>query len=219
MREKSRAGIELTIAVVLLAAVASAGLYLKARPGPTPIDRTVLAAFPFVRHSGFLVAVTRLGSPFVVVAGAGAAFLATVGRQRARSVALLIGPVLAVGLCDWVIKPVVGRTFSDVVSYPSGTVTAVAAVATAGLLATPDPWRSVMAAFGGTVTALTVVAVIALRWHYPTDAAAGLATGVGVVLLTDCVARGLARRLVRRVPEPVFVDLGTAPDAGRTTTG
>jgi membrane-associated phospholipid phosphatase len=219
MREKSRAGIELTAAVVLLAAVALAGLYLKARPGPTAIDRSVLAAFPAVRHSGFLVAVTRLGSPFVVVAGAVAGFLATVSRHRPRAVALLIGPVIAVGLCDWVIKPVVGRTFSDVVSFPSGTVTAVAAVATVGLLATPDPWRSIMAAFGGTVTALTVVSVIALRWHYPTDAAAGLATGVGVVLLTDCAARGVARRLGRRAREPVFVDVGTGPEAGRATTG
>ncbi|MGD0381287.1 MAG: phosphatase PAP2 family protein [Acidimicrobiales bacterium] len=219
MREKSRAGIELTAAVVLLAAVALAGLYLKARPGPTPIDRTVLAAFPFVRHSGFLVAVTRLGSPFVVVAAAVAGFLATVSRHRARAVALLIGPLVAVGLCDWVIKPVVGRTFSDVVSFPSGTVTAVAAIATVGLLATPDPWRSIMAAFGGTLTVLTVVSVIALRWHYPTDAAAGLATGVGVVLLTDCAARGLARRLAPRAREPVFVDVGTGPDAGRSATG
>jgi membrane-associated phospholipid phosphatase len=189
-----RAGVELAVGLVLLGAVMVSGLYLKLRPGPTPFDRWGLVAIPAVRHSEFLIAVTRLGSPFVVVAAAVAGFLATVRRNRPRAAALLVGPVLAVAACDWVVKPVVGRTFSDVVSFPSGTVTAVAAVATVGLLAAPDPWRSVVAALGGTVTVLAVVSVVALRWHYPTDALAGLATGAGVVLVADCAARGLARR-------------------------
>ena len=33
-----------------------------------------------------------------------------------------------------------------------------------------------------------VVAVIGLRWHYPTDAVAGAVLGVGAVLLVDGVA-------------------------------
>ena len=106
--------------------------------------------------------------------------------------------MLAVAVCDWVVKPVVGRTFADVVSFPSGTVAAVAAVATVALLATPDPWRSVVAALGGTVTVLACMSVVALRWHYPTDAVAGVAVGGGVVLLADCAARGLAVGLARR---------------------
>ena len=115
---------------------------------------------------------TRLGSPFVVVAAAAAGFLATIGRNRPRALALARrARCWPWRVCDWVVKPVVGRTFADVVSFPSGTVTAVAAVATVALLATPDPWRSVVAALGGTVTVLAVVSVVALRWHFPTDAA------------------------------------------------
>jgi len=203
MRHRTRAGIELTVGSLLLLAVMAGGLYFMVRPGPVLLDPWVFAALRPVHHSGFLVAVTRLGSPFVVLAGAAAGFLATLRRNPPRAVALLVGPVLAVAVCDWVMKPIVNRTYADVVSFPSGTVTAVAAVATVGVLATPDPWRTVMAALGGTVTVLEGMSVVALRWHYPTDALAGLALGVGVVLLSDCAARGLATGRGRHAVRPV----------------
>jgi len=205
---------------LLLLVVVGGGLYFRVRPGPTVFDRWAFAAIRPVHHSGLLVALTRIGSPFVVVAAAVAGFLATVRHNRPRAMALLVGPVLAVAACDWVMKPVVGRTFADVVSFPSGTVTVVAAIAAVALLATPDPWRSVVAAVGGTLTVLECVAVVALRWHYPTDAVAGLALGVGVVLVSDCAARGAAAWLARgtagrdRVPEVA----PTRPDAEQTTT-
>lgn len=192
MKRRAHAGIELSIGSLLLLAAMAGGLYFMVRPGPALLDRWLFAAIRPVHHSGFLVGVTRLGSPFVVLAGAAAGFLATVRRNRPRAVALLVGPVLAVAACDWVLKPIVDRTYADVVSFPSGTVAAVAAIATVGVLATPDPWRAIVAALGGTVTVLEGVSVLALRWHYPTDALAGLAVGVGVVLLCDCAARGLA---------------------------
>ena len=120
------------------------------------------------------------------------------------------------------------------VSFPSGTVAAIAAVATVALLATPDPWRSIAAALGGTVTVLAVVSVISLRWHYPTDAVAGLATGAGVVLVADCAARAVARparHRRRHTDGALFVGAGSpgatagrnrrsgrGPDAGSGTT-
>jgi membrane-associated phospholipid phosphatase len=217
---RGRARIELVAGGLLLLVVVVGGLYFRARPGPTVLDRWAFAAIGPVHHSGLLVALTRVGSPFVVVAAAVAGFLATFRRNQPRAVALLVGPVVAVAGCDWVMKPVVGRTFADVVSFPSGTVTVVAAMAAVALLATPDPWRSVVAAVGGTVTVLECVAVVALRWHYPTDAGAGLALGIGVVLVTDCAARGaaswLARGPVGRDPVPKVAP--TRPDAERTTT-
>ncbi len=226
MSPTARARIELTAGSLLLLAVVVSGLYFMVRPGPTVLDRWTFAAIRPVHHSGFLLVVTRLGSPFVVMAAAVAGSLATVRRNRPRAAALLVGPVLAVAVCDWVMKPVVGRTFADVVSFPSGTVAAVAAVATVGLLATPDPWRSLVAALGGTVTVLACIAVVALRWHYPTDAAAGLALGAAVMLLTDCAARGLAARSARHPadaeshPSDLWAgpDLLAGPDAERTAT-
>jgi membrane-associated phospholipid phosphatase len=192
-----RARLELTVSGVLLVGIVLSSFYFMVRPGPTVLDRWMFTAVRPVHHSGFLLLVTRLGSPFVVVVAAVAASLATIRRNPPRAFALLAGPFLAVAACDWIIKPAVGRTFAGVVSFPSGTVAAVAAVATVGLVATPDPWRSVTAALGGTVAVLASMAVVALRWHYPTDALAGLAVGVGVVLLADCGARAVADRFAR----------------------
>ena len=127
---RARAGLELTVACTLLLGVAVSGLYFVLRPGPTALDGWMFTAIAPVHHSGFLLLVTRLGSPFVVVVAAVAGSLATIRRNPPRAFALLVGPVLAVGVCDWIIKPAVGRTFADVVSFPSGTVAAVAAVAT-----------------------------------------------------------------------------------------
>ena len=50
--------------------------------------------------------------PFVVVVAAVAASLATIRHNPPRAFALLGGPFLAVAVCDWIIKPAVGRTFT-----------------------------------------------------------------------------------------------------------
>lgn len=209
MTRRALAGAEPTVATFLLGAVTVAGLYLRVRPGPTFLDTWGLAAIPAVHHSGFLIATTRLGSPFVVVVGAVAGFLAAFGRNRPRAVALLVGPVLAVAVSNWVVKPGVGRTFADVVSFPSGTVTAVAALATVGVLAAPESWRTGVGAVGAAAALLSALSVVALRWHYPTDALGGLATGGGVVLLVDCLARRVARGRQRRVD--TLCDAAPAP--------
>ena len=53
------------------------------------------------------------------------------------------------------------------------------------MLATPPRWRPLTAVIGAAYAVWMTVAVVALGWHYPTDALAGLAFGVGVVLLAD----------------------------------
>jgi membrane-associated phospholipid phosphatase len=67
---------------------------------------------------------------------------------------------------------------------------AAAAVASAVVLATPSDWRGVSVIVGSVYALWMTVAVVAIGWHYPTDAFAGLALGVGVVILAD----GLLRR-------------------------
>ena len=91
-------------------------------------------------------------------------------------------------LVELAIKPLVGRHFDGVLSYPSGNVTDVAAVATALALATctagSGPWS---ASSGLVATGAMAVAVTGLRWHFPTDALGGAVFGVGIVLLVDGV--------------------------------
>ena len=188
--------IELALAGALLGAVALAGLYFLVRPGTTRIDRFVLSVIPLRPRSTYVVAVTRLGSAPVLVAGAVAGFIATMRRDRARAAALLVAPVVTVLVTDWILKPTVGRRFEGVLSFPSGSVAAVAALATVAVLASPDPWRWASGAVGATVSVLMALAVVALGWHYPTDAASGLALGAGTVLLLDWVGRRVAGRWV-----------------------
>jgi len=56
-------------------------------------------------------------------------------------------------------------------------------------------WLRVPGVLGGAaLVAWAGVAVIALRWHYPSDALAGGAFGVGVVLLLDGILHGAGAR-------------------------
>ena len=101
--------------------------------------------------------------------------------------ACLVGPPLAAVLVELALKPLVGRHFEGVLSYPSGNVTNVAAVATALTLASPGRWRLVAAVLGAAATVAMAVAVTGLRWHFPTDALVGPSSGSAVVLLVDGV--------------------------------
>ena len=88
-------------------------------------------------------------------------------------------------LANWWLKPLVGRTLGGVLSYPSGSTVGAAALAAAAALASPARWRTVTAIVGSLYALWMALAVIALQWHLPTDAIAGLAYGVGVVLVVD----------------------------------
>jgi membrane-associated phospholipid phosphatase len=66
-------------------------------------------------------------------------------------------------------------------------VAAVAALTTAFTLVVPTLLRPLVAVAGGVATVGASVAVIILRWHYPTDALGGIGVGVGAVLVMDAV--------------------------------
>ena len=94
-----------------------------------------------------------------------------------------------------VAKPLVGRTLGGGLSYPSGSTVGAAALACAVVLATPPAFRTVSVVLGSLYAFWMTLAVVAAGWHYPTDAFAGLALGVGTVLLAD----GLFRRIADAV--------------------
>jgi len=175
---------------VLVGASVLAAVVVAAFPGPNALDRWGFEMIPASVGSALLVRVADLGDPVVLVAGALVAALVASSRDRATAVACAAGPLLAVVLVEYVGKPLVGRHFEGVLSYPSGSVADVAALATAWAIAVPRPLRPWVVATGTLVTGAMVVSVIGLRWHYPSDALAGAVLGVGVVLLAD----GLAHR-------------------------
>jgi membrane-associated phospholipid phosphatase len=168
-----------------------AGIAVARYPGPNALDRWAFDSLAPSLHSTVLTRITELGSlPAVAVGSVGAA-LVVVGRDRWRAAVCLVGPLAATAAVEWVAKPVVGRHFEGVLTFPSGTVTAVASLAVAWALALPGRYRWIAVVLGTVVVVATSVAVVGLRWHYASDALGGAAFGVGSMLAVD----GLLHRL------------------------
>jgi membrane-associated phospholipid phosphatase len=194
---------QMVAGVILLGWTLLAGVAVHRYPGPNGLDRWGFSAMGPSPHSSVLIRITDLGGFPVLAAGSVLAALVVVGRDRWRAVACLCGPPLAAVLVEWVVKPVVGRRYLEVLTFPSGSVAVVAALATAWVLAVPGWLRVAVAAAGSVVVVAMTVAVVALRWHYPSDALAGAAFGVGVVLAVDGVLQMVgARRTSSRLRRP-----------------
>jgi hypothetical protein len=126
-------------------------------------------------------------------------------RDLAGVILAIAGPLGAVVMADNVLKPLVERRWSTgPLTYPSGSVTVAAAVATAAVLLAyryVGPrvallWTPI--ALG--VAAAVAVSVVAIRWHYLTDAIAGAALGVGLVCMLAALVSVLpARRAMPRL--------------------
>jgi membrane-associated phospholipid phosphatase len=194
------AGASLTVACVLLGAVVVGGLILRLAPGQNAVDSWGFTLLPGVLQSTFLKTVTELGlAPVAGLLGLTAGFLAW-RRDRLRALACVAGPGLAVLLSE-LLKIVVGRRLEHVLCYPSGTAAVVTAVACAFVLVTRGPARVLAVVVGTVAVVLEAVAVVKLRWHYPTDTGAGIALGAGSVMLVDAILHRWRRRSPLR-PRP-----------------
>jgi membrane-associated phospholipid phosphatase len=180
---------QLLFGLVLLGTAALAGAALSERPWPNRIDA---AGSEFARGIGphWAEQVVRLGSTRAVVIGVLLlCVIAALRRDWVRVVACLIAPTGAVAIVELVAKPLVGRTYgeSTALSYPSGTVTVVAALAAAALLVAPGLLKPSIAVLGAVIVAAVSVAVVVLHWHYTTDAFGGTCVGYGAVFTLDAV--------------------------------
>jgi len=188
----------------LVAAAMALGFLLAAARSPNWFDTWGLNLLPASRHLRLYLAASQLGSPPAIATGMLLSVLLWVGRDRLRAIGAVLGPLVAIGFAEQVAKPLIGRQLEvGNFSYPSGTVTAAAAVATTLVLAAP---RSVRPPLAGLLAALLLVlsaAVVGLRWHDPTDALGGLALGVGWALLVEAGLQllHLAHVRQRRHPE------------------
>lgn len=129
----------------------------------------------------------------VTVLTAGLILACLAMRRRRGAVLTCLAVPGAVALTEFVLKPLVGRTIHGAyLCFPSGHATASFALATtcAVLLASPARPRlpravRLLLVLGAAVIAAAVAtAMVALGHHYVTDAVAGTAVGVGMVLLT-----------------------------------
>jgi hypothetical protein len=179
--------VEILVGASLAAVVAAGGAYLSGRPNSNAVDRWLLNLV-HASNTWYLTGITVLRLPVVIVVGSVVLALATVWRDRARAFACLAGPPLALLTGELLVKPAVGRTLGGLLSYPSGSTVGAAALATAAVVASPARWRALTVPLAAIYSLWMTVAVIALRWHFPTDALAGVAYGAGLVLLVDGLA-------------------------------
>jgi len=176
---------ETTAGLVLVGWTFVAGLVVWLHPGPNVLDRWGFSALPNSPHSSLLLRIADLGGLPLLLGGSALAALVVIGEDRRRAIACLGGPLIAAVLIEWVLKPLVGRRYLGVLCFPSGSVAVVAAVSTSWVLAVPRRLRWAAIVIGVGLVSSMSVAVIAVRWHYPTDAPAGASFAVGVVLLLD----------------------------------
>ncbi len=194
---RPRGGASLAVACLLLGIVILGGMILRIAPGPNVVDTWGFSAFPNVLHNDFLHLMSDLGLAPVTAGVALLAGISTWRRDRRRTFACLAGPGLAVGLAE-LLKLAVDRRFHGALCWPSGTTAAVTAVVTGVVLVTRGRGRLVALLLGSAVVAFEVVALVAFRWHYLSDALGGVVLGVGCVLLADALLHRIRRPVRRR---------------------
>jgi len=178
--------VEMLVGCALLSVATLAGLVFVRRPWPNRVDAIGLRHLPADPASGWARDVAHLGSSTALIAGVAVlCVVAALSRNWVRALSCLIAPVAAVLIVQTVAKPLVGRQLEGTLSYPSGTVTAVAALAAAAFVIVPRYARPIVAVVGGVVVAAACAAVVVLRWHYPTDAFGGVCVGAGFVFAVD----------------------------------
>lgn len=185
-RRSTSAIVELVVGFLLLSLAALGGFVFAYRPRPIWADRIGVRLLPAQAHAGWAVAVAHLDStPVLVIGIVGLVITASRSRDRMRTMACVLGPMAAIVVTELIAKPLVGRNFEGVLTYPSGTVTAVAALAAGAFIVAPRKTKPVVGAVGLAVVVTVCAAVVVLRWHYPTDAVGGACVGIGVVFALD----------------------------------
>jgi len=132
-------------------------------------------------------------------------------RYRGAALAAISIPAAAV-ITEGLLKPLVGRTALGFLSFPSGHATGTFALATAitvllaGAPRVPRAVRLAAAVIAFAVASVVAAAMIALGFHYFTDAVAGAAVGTGTVIATALVLDLLIVAWQRSRGSPLLAD-------------
>jgi membrane-associated phospholipid phosphatase len=170
---------------VLLVWSAVAAIVIHLYPAENALDRWGFNIVTYSRQSSVLGHITDVGTPAILAAGCVLAALVVIRQDQRRAVACVLGPLAATLAVEIILKPLIGRRYQEVLSYPSGNVTVIASMATAWVVAVPRRLRPAVVVIAVVAVALMIYGVVGLRWHYPSDALAGAAFGVGMVLAVD----------------------------------
>ena len=158
----------------------------------TVIDAKVKAILP--GNAKVLERLAWPGGLHAIIGMTAVLVLVCVLRRRYRGAALLVIAIPAASvIAERLLKPLVGRTALGFLSFPSGHATGTFALATAitvlltGAPRVPRAVRLAAALIAFAVASVVAAAMIALGFHYFTDAIGGAAVGIGTVLATALV--------------------------------
>jgi membrane-associated phospholipid phosphatase len=171
--------------LIMIGVFLATALYFHWRPGSTIFDHWGFSLVHPALTNVWWHRITYVRTMSFLVASSILSALVVYTRDRWRSLACLISPIIATMTTEYILKPVVGRRFTEVLSYPSGTTTLVGSTAMAWIIAVPRRIRFPVVVVAAFWAGLECMAVVAIEWHFPTDAVAGIVFGAGTVLLID----------------------------------
>ena len=174
-------------ALVLVAVIG--GVYFAFFPSPTPFDHLVERILPYEWYNRVLIWIVARGLPSSLVLVAAVSCVVALSWDRRRAITCLVAAPVAIAITHYLMKPLVGRTIhvGTVVGlgYPSGHMSATAAVVAAAVLAMPPRYRKLAVVVGIGIDLSVAICLILIRWHYATDVLGGAALAIGATLLID----------------------------------
>lgn len=160
----------------------------------------------------------RLGGPGPITLFTALLCYCCIAMRRYRgAIMLAVAVIVASALTEFVLKPMIDRTYTGDLSFPSGHATAIFALATAIVLLLADSQTSVMPTSLRLVLSVCAVGVacavalglVASGDHYFTDTVGGAAVGIGVTLACALVLDRLGVQR-ERTPEASPAPAGPA---------
>lgn len=152
-------------------------------------------------HPHLLIRLIDLADPgsIIVICAVLCALFLLLNRSRLAALAVL-GPALAGGLVDLVLKPLFDRHLGTMLSFPSGHTAATASLALVVIIAMLGPsrlpWpfaiRWFVAAAATASVPVIALALIGAGYHYATDTIGGLCVAIACVLSAAMVIDAVA---------------------------
>jgi membrane-associated phospholipid phosphatase len=192
-----------------VAVTTALGVWLAGQSRPGWLDARVDGSLSFhlLSHYRAVTDVKSIGNPMPVTLIVALLTVACLATRRYRGALLvLIGVPAAAGLTELILKPLVDRTLTGFLSFPSTHVTSVSAMAVSAVVlltgpsrpALPAALRWLLSALALLAVAAVAVAMVALHFHYFTDTIGGAAVGTGTILLAALILDRISAALARR---------------------
>jgi PAP2 superfamily len=189
----ARRGLAAVIVVAAVVATAALGVRYARTRTPGRLDRHLDDEIQHrvARHSQLVVRVVDLANPGSIIVICVLLFALFMLMNRTRlAVLAVLGPALAGGLVDLVLKPLFDRHLGSMLSFPSGHTAATASLALVVIFAMVGPsrlqwpfvFRWLIALAATASVPVMAIALIGGGYHYATDTFGGLLVAIACVL-------------------------------------